>query len=299
MVAVIQAAATQTALTALAQKAETARVWDAFRDNGLDPVLLKGWPLAERLFDSAGMRHAKDIDLHVSPCELPRAVAVLEALGYAPLPSHQTRVRLARHRAPALLAETNDIAWMHPDGHVVELHWRLTHLAGWVALGALSAPLATHPLDRTGRQIRVLGDRANLIYLSVHGQLHLWGRLRWLYDIARLTTICAEDELRAALREAEAIGAGRAVKLSVWLAHMVFASKLPAGWPAPNWVERHALRRFIALMAAPAGEPGHPLARFGYYLGILCLGEGIAQRLAAPRYALWRNLRLHFAGRRQ
>ncbi|MEM8699685.1 MAG: nucleotidyltransferase family protein [Pseudomonadota bacterium] len=293
----LETASAQAALEALAQKAETLRLLDAFAAEDLMPVLLKGWPLAERLFGAAGMRQAKDIDLHIAPGELPRAVRVLEELGYRPHPAHLGRCALARRPSPALIAETNDIAWMHPSGQVVELHWRLTHLAGWIELAEIDAPLISHPLDATGHTLLVPGDRANLIYLSVHGQLHLWGRLRWLYDIARLMELRSTTDLEGDLAEAERVGAGRAVRIATHLAATVFAAPLPRDWPELDWLERRAMAQFLALIAGEGGRPGHRVARLGFYLSTLGLGEGLTQRLAAPRYALWRNLRLSLAER--
>ncbi|MEM6906894.1 MAG: nucleotidyltransferase family protein, partial [Pseudomonadota bacterium] len=293
----LAAAQTEAAFTALAQKQETRRLTGLLAAAEAPAIVLKGWPLAERLYGAASARQAKDIDLFVAPEALPVAIACLEKAGYAPLAGLETRRLLAHAADPALLAETNDIALVHPAGHMVELHWRLTHLAGWLDLATLPDATTSHPIDATGETVRVLSDRANLIYLAVHGQLHLWGRLRWLHDVARLLSLRPGAEVMADLAAAERLGAGRALRLAGHLAAEVFAAPLPPDWPPGRWLERRALAQFRRLIAAPGGEPGRPTARLGYYLGILALGEGLTQRLAAPRYAIWRNARLHWAGR--
>ena len=293
----IEAEATSVSFQALAQKAETLRLVAALDAKGCQVMVLKGWPLSERLFGKAGSRAAKDIDLHIRPTDLPLAIEVLSELGYCAVRGHEGRLALARTPHPALLAETNDIAVFHPSGQMVELHWRLTHLAGWITLEDVPEAITQHPVDQTGQNLCVPDDRANLIYLSVHGQLHLWGRLRWLLDVAKLMELRSDRALGADLALAQELGAGRAVRIAMHLAHRIFHVALPSDLPPPSALERLALDRFCALIASPAGEPGRPEARLGYYLGILCLGEGPKQKLAALRYALWRNLRLFLASR--
>lgn len=282
------------AFAALAQKAETQRCLDALGVLRCRPVLAKGWPLAEQLFGSAALRHSKDIDLHIGEPDLPQAVAAITDLGYLAL--HKARLRLAQSGDLRLTAETNDIAFYDLDGHVLELHWRLTHLRGWIRLDAIPEARVPYPLE-TGGTIDVLSDRAALIYLSVHGQLHMWGRLKWLVDIAQLLPRKPDREWCEDLAIAERLNSGRAVRIAVHLAHIVLGARLPEGWPAPSWLERRAIAHFLHLIASPGGEPGQTKARLHYHLCVMAYGEGLTQRLASPRYALLRNLRIWWAAR--
>ena len=285
------------ARAALIQKAETERCLTALRRAGIAPILIKGWPLGERLYGSAALRHAKDIDFLVRADEMPRAIRAISGLGYAPQPGQAARMRLAMTGHPALFEEANDVAFIRPDGRQVELHWRLTHMQGWIELEDIPDAVATHPMDGGG-EVAVLSDRAALIYLSVHGQLHLWGRMKWLLDIARLFETRSPEDLSADHAIAARLRAGRAVRIAAAMAHRVMGAPLPEDWPAPDWLERRAIAHFLRLMARPGGAPGTPEARAQYYLCAFAFGEGTVQRLASPRYALLRNLRLWQAARR-
>ncbi|MEM9043953.1 MAG: nucleotidyltransferase family protein [Pseudomonadota bacterium] len=283
-------------VAALRQKAETRPAIEALRAAGCTPVLVKGWPLAERLYGSAAIRHSKDIDLHVTEDHLSQAVEALMDLGYLPIAGHAARVPLARAGDRRLTDETNDIAFLAPDGRHVELHWRLTHLHGWVALEAIPEAIIEHPMDGGGT-VEILSDRAALIYLSVHGQLHMWGRLKWLLDIAKLLAMQPSEVWLEDLAIANQLGAGRAVRIAVGLAHRVLGAPLPVGWPAPNWLERRAMDHFAHLIASPGGAPGATKARIHYHLCVMAYGEGLTQRLASPRYAIARNLKIWLASR--
>ena len=280
--------------SALLQKAETRRIFRRMSEAGCRPVLAKGWAMAERLYGSAGVRHAKDLDLHVAEAEVPAAIRVLDRLGYTAV--HAARRELALEQHDAVFRETNDIAFLHPSGLMVEIHWRLTHLDGWITLDEIPDAIATHPLDRSGDEVAILSDRAAVIYLSVHGQLHMWGRLKWLLDVAKLFERRG-DALSEDCAIAETLNAGRAVRIAADLASRVFATPLPSDWPEPSGAERLATAFFLNRIQAASGEPGTWHSRLGYHACVMALGETWRQRFAAPRYAILRNLRIGLAAK--
>lgn len=290
-------AARSDARAALEQKAESLRLIRALGKRGCRPALLKGWPLAEQLYGSAALRHSKDIDLYIAPDEIDMAVSVLQALGYGIDEEHEAR--LPQLSAPAFRAEYNDLSWRHPRLRTqVELHWRNYHFHGWPELREFPEAFVDHALDRTGESVQVLSPPANLVYLAMHGQQHLWLRLKWLLDIARLAKQRGPERLLDDLAFARRTGAARPVVLAVVLAHRVFDSPLPETWPEPDLAGRRALNRFVRMIGSEAAEPGAWLAKVEYYRTALGLAETGPQRIGVLRYLLWRRLRLGiFRGR--
>lgn len=287
---VLQAEARKDAAAALGQKAESFRLVSALQRTGCRPAILKGWPLAEELYGSAGARHSKDIDLYIGPDEIDRAIEGLIELGYSVDPVHARRMPLAGRSA--FRAEYNDIAFIHPGaGTQVELHWRNYHFRGWPELRDIPDAFVECSLDRTGVGVPVLSPAANLIYLSMHGQRHLWLRLKWLLDIAKLVEARGADGLRRDLEVAREVGAARTVVLTVRLAHLVFGSPLPEGWPRPGRAGRRALARFCRLIASETAEPGALEAKLQNYRTAFGLAETLPQRIGVLRYLLWRRFR--------
>lgn len=280
---------------ALALKAETARLLRHLGDAGCRALVLKGWPLAEELAGSAGLRHAGDLDLQVAPEDAPRCCRLLLELGYRATPEHRHRARLLDH--PALLEECNDLAFESPAGPVVELHWRSNHFRGWPDLAEMGG-VRRWPLDATGIAVFVPSRAANLVYLALHGQQHAWARLKWLHDIALARRVYDERDLAAALGLAEALGARRALVTALHLAAAVFGTPLPPGWPACDRRGARMIGRYLAAIAAPEAEPGSLRARVGFYWTGLVMAESARQRLGVLRYALLREPRLRLAARR-
>ncbi len=85
----------------------------ALESVGIRSILLKGPAIARWLYEEDENRHYWDIDLLVSPAELPRAESVTAGLGFQPLVSESTRIQRESHHE----------RWYRPEDYVcVELH---------------------------------------------------------------------------------------------------------------------------------------------------------------------------------
>jgi putative nucleotidyltransferase-like protein len=277
---------------ALAQQTESLRLAELLEGAGIAAVWLKGWPLAEQLYGAPGRRHSNDIDLLVTVSERLGAAKCLEQAGYVATGEHRLRARLIEQTVVEV--ECKDVAYVHPEtGLVVELHWRTNTFLGWPDLLNLDeVPVVLPGADG----IRVPGPLGQLVYLSGHGQQHLFGRLKWLLDIARLAEIHGPARLAEDLARAVAAGSGRPVRLALYLAHRVFGSEVPAG--AQDLPSREAgwAGEMLAEIADPRATPGRIKARLGFYLWHLRMAENPAQVVGVLRFAIWRRLRLGVAG---
>ena len=128
---------------------------------GIRSILLKG-PSAKRwLYAEDETRHYWDIDLLVSPAELPRAEAVAAGLGFEPLSSESTRIQQESHHE----------RWYRPRDNVcVELH------RGFLGVEASDEQLweelvrETEPLSLGGHEdaVRVPGLAARTLLVALH-----------------------------------------------------------------------------------------------------------------------------------
>lgn len=279
----------QNAAKTLAQIAETAAMRQALDRDGIGLGVLKGWPLAERLYGQPGQRHTGDLDLLVAETQVEAACAALATIGYDPdaaTPKMRRRARALGN--PRLLRAVKDITLSHPDKTVmVELHWQLLNYHGWPALLDRDGALITH--DSQAGPLLVPEPATELIYLAAHGSLHLWGRLKWLADIAALARAAGPDALGDHLETAHSLGVARPVLLALGLAQHLFASPVPHGMAREDNLERWVLAR-LARTDRPATDG------IAYQLGLrrmgLSLAESWRQRLGVIGYDTTRRLRL-------
>jgi hypothetical protein len=280
---------------ALAQKNESLRLAGVLEAVGIRAIWLKGWPLAEQLYGAPGLRHSNDIDFLVAAGERLAAARCLRESGYVPAEEHRLRARLFEQ--PAVEAECKDVQYYHPGtGLVVELHWWTSHFRAWPEFRDLDEAPVALPGVAGPASILVPGPLGQLVYLSGHGQQHLFGRLKWLLDIARLAELRGLQPLAEDMKRAEAAGTGRVVRLALHLAHRVFAADVPG--EARDLPENEArwAEEILTEIADPRATPGRPRARLGFYRWHLRMAETPAQIAGVFRYALWRRLRLGFAG---
>lgn len=202
--------------------AEAARVIGALEQGGVRPLLLKGPGVSLQAFGTLGVRTNRDIDLLVSKAEVAVAAALIESAGY-------TRVEPGPEADDAAikrwLVARKDMVYRHPDGHCLELHWRLFDNPS--LLSALD-PGTRQLVEANGMRFEVMEGRANLLYLCTHGAQHAWSRLKWLADVAALLRRLDGEELEALLDAARAHGVRPSVAQAMLLAERRLGLAIPA-----------------------------------------------------------------------
>ncbi len=248
-------------------------------------IVLKGWPVVERLYADPAQRVMYDHDF-LLPAEAAQAGhAALRAAGFGPVPVKDAWVE--KH-LPALWRNEGYV-W---DGYLfdpdyprpVELHVQLWD-TGWRGLrvGPLPDVWSASPTRTVaGRPMRVLSDADTIIHLAMHFAGH------WVEPEAR-----GEAFWETVVARASAAGVGRFVYASVWLAREVFGAPLP---PAVPWQQLARatplkLRAWLAAHgAADALESNYRRRnlRTGYELTFLAAASP-AERLGILRFAAFPN----------
>lgn len=260
----------------MAAARENLRLQQRFGDAGIPVVLLKGVALAQKLYGSVGLRHARDIDLLVRPEHASEALRLLEADGYAlvaperQLDERQRRAFIGRGHEMELVRRN--------DGQRVELHWRLAENP--FLLRNVDAFSRTEEIAIAGGTLRTLDGRSLFAYLCVHGAGHFWFRLKWLADIQALLAGRHASEIGDYYRYAESVGAALCAGQALLMCRDVFGLSLPPMLQEKliddrrlTWLVRLARRNLIG--RDPAAEPTRNI---GYSLqelfGPFLLGRG-------------------------
>lgn len=254
----------------LAQAAALTRLCHRFSRLGVRVLVLKGIPLAQRLYGDLGLRSAQDIDLLVDPTDVDAADAVLRETGHRQTDSFLSGQTPAFHRR-----WFKEATYDHLDYGRVELHHRLTDLPELLPWDFTSLWRARDEVRLGDIAVPVLGTRHLACYLCAHAAEHAWQRLRWLTDLA--TLLREPGELATALATAEEAGLAAPMLHAVMLAHDWL------GLPVDDVVLAHAradrrVRRLDRILAhSYAGEAWHEMPRRSSLAALL-------------RYSLWQRL---------
>ena len=221
-------------------------------------LVLKGLPLAQRLYGDPFVREAGDIDLLVAPESFAKSREAVLATGFWPEMSFDetpARVRWAQRVRKEETFVRNDIRLeLHRrvlgnphyfDAPFAEFHER----RAWVAIGDERYP--TLPPDE------------ELVYLMCHGAGHGWMQLKWLCDVAlclkgsdeaelaRIAARCRQAGIGAvwnsALAACRALGVESSAGTADGRRGEAVARMLPEVWRSGRWPP---LWRKVALRAA-------------------------------------------------
>lgn len=159
---------------------ELGNVLQSLADVKVDVIVLKGAALAEKIYGDIAVRQMVDLDLLIHPKDLLTVREVLANLGY----------QLAGVEMQSGFNEefrNEEIHWKQGLVNVnLDLHWKLvspvyyqrTFITDWFWETAIATKISGYPAF-------ILGNEAQIVYLSAHLMLHHGGHsLLWLHDIA-------------------------------------------------------------------------------------------------------------------
>jgi hypothetical protein len=224
---------------------------DAFEAEGIAVVPLKGAALAESLYSDPVSRPFSDLDLLVRKQDVPAALRVLTRAGYR-LGAH-----LARLPMQTLLSLQFEVLLRQEQTAPVDLQWEIGRADYpfcfdmeilWRSLGRSQI---------AGREVPSLSPEGLLLFLCVHGAKHVWSRLQWLGDVARLAR--AQPDWTGTLELATGAGCERPLLLGLLLAHKLLDASVPeailgrARRAEP--VQRLARQVVLRLNRIPPAEP--------------------------------------------
>jgi Uncharacterised nucleotidyltransferase len=223
----LQGRAFEAARFDLTLSAELARLIKLFDDQEIQTVSLKGPALRYTLYGDSALRSSSDLDLLVRPQDVLHAKQLLQGTGYLmeSIPPSRSERACLRNRDSQLsfIPETSAKA----NAVCVDLHWRL--LPGYFppsfdereVWGRLrEVPLA-------GAFASTLSAEHLLLFLCAHGTKHLWERLGWICDIARLVQVESNIDWTRTFIEARQTDTSRMVVLGLLLASDLLGISLP------------------------------------------------------------------------
>ena len=163
--------------------AETIKLVKSLETVGVRVLVLKGVALAIQLYDDIGMRPTHDIDLLVNQVDLNEVCYTLKNLGYKS--NDYELYQSFTEKQKAIVLQTSNHYKFIKNRTIVEIHWRLSSFMNSKS-NFENQYSDSETISISNHKIKIISIKENLIYLSVHGAMHAWCRLRWLMDIALL-----------------------------------------------------------------------------------------------------------------
>jgi len=202
---------------------ELIRIVDHLSALGIEVMPYKGLALAEQIYRDIALRQAGDIDLLIHPQDLPRIRDAVGELGYTP------HLSFSEAEERAYLKSGYEYAFDGAAGpNLLEVQWAIQPSFYAIDFDTSALFQRATTITVAGHPMKTLRAEDLVLVLSAHAAKHVWGRLVWLCDIARIMSVPTLDWSWVA-SQAEALGIVRIVRVSMMLASRLLDAAVPPG----------------------------------------------------------------------
>lgn len=202
---------------------ELIRIVDELLTVGIEVMPYKGLTLAEAVYGDIALRQSGDIDLLIRASDLRRVREELAKLGF----TQQLHWSQAEERS--YLKSGYECVFDGTSGpNLLEVQWAIQprfyavdfDIEGLFQRG-VTLPVAGHPMKTPSFEDL-------FIILSLHAAKHVWGRLIWLCDLARIVESPTLDWNRVG-SSANNLGIQRILHITLLLANRLLGTPIPSG----------------------------------------------------------------------
>ena len=208
--------------------AQTLRLLRQLEQAGIRALPLKGPLLALQLYGIPTLRSSNDIDVLIELETYPQVKALLRDLGYRYL--LKSCEHWSSKQEILFLRHVGEISWIHSESStILDLHIRWDQNPELHKLDFNQAWQDAMVLQITPQDaFRVLPVDHQLLYLSAHGAVSVWGRLLWITDIAALSL--RQPDWEHLFHRAKKMDLLRPVGQALCLTQTLFSMKIPEPW---------------------------------------------------------------------
>ena len=160
---------------------ELINIVDTLAESGIEVMPYKGLALAESVYGDIALRQTGDIDLLIRAEDVSRARDALRRLNFVP------HLELPERQELAYLESGYEYMFDAPAGrNLLELQWAVQPSFYAVDLRAEELFERSVPVSVAGRILKTLSFEDLFVALSLHAAKHVWAKLIWICDLARI-----------------------------------------------------------------------------------------------------------------
>jgi hypothetical protein len=291
---------------------EFVRIVDHLSQADIEFIPYKGLALAETVYGDIALRQPGDIDLLIHAKDLMRIREAVGELGYTP------HLRLSKDEEAAYLKSGYECAFDGTAGrNLLEVQWAIQPHFYAVDLDLEELFRRAQTARVASLEVKSLAAEDLFVVLALHAAKHVWGRLIWLCDLARISNLRTLDWKWIGDR-AQKLGIVRILRVTLLLAEKLLGSPPPAS-AVENLPEDLPARRLAEEVEIYiANENAYDVESLAYFRLMLRLrekridqarfvsrfvltpgpGEWAMMQLPKPLFPLYRALRItRLAGR--
>jgi hypothetical protein len=253
---------------------ELIRIIDRLENFKIKAIPYKGLPLAEFLYGDIALRQAGDIDLLIRPQDFARVRDAVCDLGFTP------HTEFSGRQERAYLKSGYECSFDGNAGpNLLEVQWAIQprfYAIDFDMTGIFERALT---VDVAGRATRTPSAEDLFLVLSAHAAKHVWGRLIWICDLARIIALPNLNWGWIA-SQAKSLGMVRILRISMLAAHKLVGVVIPKAASELFFADDDADARAVTeeIQAHLAGETSLNVESLSYFRLMLRLRERASDR---------------------
>ncbi len=272
---------------------ELIRIVDRLSGLGIEVMPYKGVALAEVIYGDIAMRQAGDIDLLIRPQDLQRARDAVREFGYTP------HLSLPEAEERAYLKSGYECAFDGAAGlNLLEVQWAIQPRFYAIDFDMDGLFHRSVTVSVAGRAMKTPSPSDLLLILSVHAAKHVWGRLIWLCDIARLMNL-PDLNWNGIAAQARDLGIVRILRVTMLAANRLLGATIPLAAQDSLAEDPKALTLVDEIQTHIVQEAAYNVESPAYFRLMMRLRERPADRLRflqrlalTPGPSEWKAVRL-------
>jgi hypothetical protein len=252
---------------------ELIRIMDQLSALGIEVLPYKGMALAEVAYGDIALRQAGDIDLLIHAQDLPRIRRALLELGYTP------HLNFSSAEERVYLNSGYECAFDGAAGpNLLEVQWAIQPRFYAIDFDMDGIFRRAATVTVAGQAMKTPSAEDLLLILSAHAAKHVWGRLVWLCDIARIMSLPTLNWNWIGT-QATALGILRIVGVSMVLANRMLGAAIPPAAQAKLGKNPATLALVDEIQSHIVSEAAFNVESFAYFRLMMRLRERPADRL--------------------
>ncbi|MEW6378358.1 MAG: nucleotidyltransferase family protein [bacterium] len=157
---------------------ELGNILKVLKEDGIEPIVLKGAALTATVYQDKALRFFHDIDLLIRKRDLARAGEKLLEIGYKQniQLSIEKQCKIQKHLVP----------FEGPDKEILELHWNISNFIHGYTIDIEGFWKRARPCTIAGVEALILCPEDLILHQCLHTAAHIFsGGLKHLYDISQ------------------------------------------------------------------------------------------------------------------
>jgi hypothetical protein len=259
---------------ALLLSRELIRILEHLSALKIDPMPYKGLAVAEALYGDIALRQSGDIDLLIRPQDLPRVREAVCQLGYTP------HAPLSEAHEDAYLKSGYEFSFDGAAGpNLLEVQWAIQPRFYAIDFDMPGVFQRAAAIAVAGRPMQTPSNEDLFLILSAHAAKHVWGRLIWLCDLARIMHLPNLNWPWIA-QQARALGIVRILSVTMLAARGLLSASIPSPASEAGLVADDSATRALAdeIQTHITSESSYNVESLAYFRLMMRLRERRADR---------------------